>query len=93
MPTEGSRVEYLPVGSQEATQTIIAKKNFKPWNPKSQSQPSVQRCLYHHHSAEQKGKKKSGGIGESFIVDKKIQPTLTVNLTAKLGPFASAIFH
>ena len=27
---EGSMVEYLPVGSQEAPQTIIAKKNFKP---------------------------------------------------------------
>ena len=29
VPTEGSRVEYLPVGSQEATQTIIAKKKFQ----------------------------------------------------------------
>ena len=26
MPTKGSMVEYLPVGSQEAPQTIIAKK-------------------------------------------------------------------
>ena len=25
---EGSMVEYLPVGSQEAPQTIIGKKNF-----------------------------------------------------------------
>ena len=40
--TEGSMVEYLPVGSQEDPQTIIDKKNFEPWNPKSQSQPSVQ---------------------------------------------------
>ena len=40
--TEGSMVEYLPVGSQEDPQTIIDKKNFDPWNPKSQSQPSVQ---------------------------------------------------
>ena len=29
VPTEGSRVEYLPVGSQEATQTIIAKTKFQ----------------------------------------------------------------
>ena len=42
MLTEGSMVEYLPVGSQEDPQTIIDKKNFEPWNPKSQSQPSVQ---------------------------------------------------
>ena len=28
VPTEGSRVEYLPVGSQEATQTISAKIFF-----------------------------------------------------------------
>ena len=44
MPTKGSMVEYLPVGSQEAPQTIIAKKNFKLWNPKLHSQPSVQ-CI------------------------------------------------
>ena len=29
VPTEGSMVEYLPVGSQEATQTIIAKKKIQ----------------------------------------------------------------
>ena len=28
--TEGSKVEYLPVGSQEDPQTIIDKKNFEP---------------------------------------------------------------
>ena len=28
--TKGSMVEYLPVGSQEAPQTIIGKKNFQP---------------------------------------------------------------
>ena len=27
--TKGSMVEYLPVGSQEAPQTIIGKKNFQ----------------------------------------------------------------
>ena len=30
MLTKGSMVEYLPVGSQEAPQTIIGKKNFQP---------------------------------------------------------------
>ena len=45
MPTKGSMVEYLPVGSQEAPQTIIAKKNFKLWNPKLHSQPSVQGSI------------------------------------------------
>ena len=39
---EGSMVEYLPVGSQEAPQTIIAKKIFQAPDPKLQSQPSVQ---------------------------------------------------
>ena len=38
---EGSMVEYLPVGSQEAPQTIIGKKNSRPPNPKLHSQPSV----------------------------------------------------
>ena len=39
--TEGSMVEYLPVGSQEAPQTIIGKKKFQPQTPKLHSQPSV----------------------------------------------------
>ena len=40
--TEGSMVEYLPVGSQEAPQTIIGQKKFQPQTPKLNSQPSVQ---------------------------------------------------
>ena len=45
MLPEGSMVEYLSVGSQEAPQTIITKKKFRAPDPKSQSQPSVQRLL------------------------------------------------
>ena len=44
MPTKGSMVEYLPVGSQEAPQTIFGQKKFQPQSLKSHSQPSVE-CL------------------------------------------------
>ena len=39
---EGSTVEYLPIGSQEAPKTIIGKKISRPSNPKLHSQHSVQ---------------------------------------------------
>ena len=38
---EGSVVEYPPVGSQEAPQTIIVKEKFQVPNLKSQSQPTM----------------------------------------------------
>ena len=46
--TEGSMVEYLPVGSQEAPQTIFGQKKFQPQSLKSHSQPSVQ-CIFVFH--------------------------------------------
>ena len=43
---EGSMVEYLPFGSNEAPKPLLAKNIFEPQIPKSHSQPSVQRYYY-----------------------------------------------
>ena len=86
-------VEYLPVGSQEAPQTIVGKKKFQPQTPKSHSQPSV-HCKeeYHQHDYHPDGRR----WNQSKFYEGQILSSVTIDgsskFTCKFQGASAALF-